>query len=141
MIVQRLPCWLGLPILLLTAACADGDWRVSSNACDEDFSPALYSWVDSMDVDNDNTINSDEFNAAFQDTVDDGEPANDPAHHGVFVVEAIIVHEVDEQLRVTRVPTARRDSDRVAVVVHGAQLVTHEWSVTDVLVHPRAAAL
>lgn len=70
-ITRRVGGWLVLPALLLTAACADGDWEVTTNACDEDFGPGLYSWVDGMDTDGDNTINSDEFNAAFQDTVDE----------------------------------------------------------------------
>jgi hypothetical protein len=62
--------------LLPLAACSPGEEprvTVIGGACGDDYGPALDNWVASMDTNNDNVINSDEFNSAFseaEDTVD-----------------------------------------------------------------------
>ncbi len=59
---------------LLLAACNSTDQprvEIEGSACGNDYGPALDNWVASMDQDNDNTINSDEFNTAFQEADDD----------------------------------------------------------------------
>jgi hypothetical protein len=60
---------------LLLAACADqtGPIRVEveGGARGDDYGPAPGSYVASMDADQSSTINSDEFNTAFQEADDD----------------------------------------------------------------------
>jgi Ca2+-binding EF-hand superfamily protein len=45
--------------------------EVEGGACGDDYGPALDSYVASMDADQSSTINSDEFNTAFQEADDD----------------------------------------------------------------------
>lgn len=60
---------------LLLAGCSDqiGSLQVDvqGSPCGDDYGPALDAWVTSMDADNSGTVNSDEFNAAFQEADDD----------------------------------------------------------------------
>ena len=73
-------------------------------------------------------------------SIDDVHPGADAGEDGVVEVEAGIVDEVDEDLRVAGVGAARRDADRAADV-HAADFVPHERAVAAVLVRARAAAL
>ena len=57
------------------------------------------------------------------------------------VVQPGVVHEVDEDLRVAGVASARGDPDRAPDVRPEPDLVAHELGVADVLVGPGAAAL
>jgi hypothetical protein len=56
---------------LLGAGCADDGLRITTNACEEDMGPGISAWADSLDTDGDDTINSDEFNASFEDVVNE----------------------------------------------------------------------
>src|SRR2546421_7039834 len=78
---------------------------------------------------------------AFEDLVDDVEAVEDLGEHGVLVVEARVVDEIDEDLRVTGVVPARRDADRAAHVRPQPDLVAHERRIADVFVRAGAAAL
>src|SRR6185295_16761186 len=78
---------------------------------------------------------------ALENPIDDVDAVEDLAEDGVDVVEARVVDQVDEDLRVAGVVSARRDADRAADVRPRADLVAHEARVADVLVGAGAAAL
>jgi hypothetical protein len=60
----RAAAMLGAAMWLV--ACADEPIRITTNTCG-DFGPGLADWVQSMDTDGDGVINSDEFDAGFED--------------------------------------------------------------------------
>ena len=65
----------------------------------------------------------------------------DLAEHGEVVVEARVVEQVDEELRVAGVAAARRQADGPARVPTQPELVAHERAVAGVLVRSGTAAL
>src|SRR5687768_17334242 len=78
---------------------------------------------------------------ALEDPVHDAHPANYFGEHGVVVVEAKVVDQIDEDLRIARVAPAGRDAERAASMRAQAKLVAHESVMPDVLVRPRTPAL
>jgi hypothetical protein len=76
----------------------------------------------------------------FHDFIDDLQRRRD-AEHRVLKVEAGVVDQVDKQLRVPGVSSARGQSDRPALVRHGADLVAHIEAIARILIRPRTASL
>ena len=78
---------------------------------------------------------------ALENLIDDLDAVEHLCEDGVLVVEPRVVDEIDEDLRVARVVSPRRDADRAAHVRPQSDFIAHEARVADVLVGAGAAPL
>src|SRR5207245_7719736 len=77
----------------------------------------------------------------FENPIDHLDAVEHLRENRVLVIEARVVHEVDEDLRVAGVTAARRDADGASYVRPQADLVAHLGRMTHVLVRARTPAL
>src|SRR5438094_2121417 len=78
---------------------------------------------------------------ALENPIDDLDAVEHLCEDGVLVVEPRVVDEIDEDLRVARVVSPRRDADRAAHVRPQSDFVAPEARVAEVRVRAGAAHL
>src|SRR5262249_29196765 len=78
---------------------------------------------------------------ALENPVDDVDAVEDLGEDRVLMIEARVVDQIDEDLRIARIVAARGDADGAADGRSRADFVPHERRVADVFVRAGAAAL